>query len=106
MQDQQLAVAIARVYEGDNGPVLRQFLEDKVLPLAAEEGNRWQATWAFWMLQQRDRAVRALVVSGLAIHARSAAVLSFTDIHALSLLFARFYHRPALQPAISKLNHS
>ncbi|KAF2229701.1 WD repeat protein-like protein [Viridothelium virens] len=61
MGDIQLAIAVARVYEGDNGPVLRSFLVEKVLPLAAEEGNRWQATWAFWMLQQRDRAVRALV---------------------------------------------
>ncbi|KAI9690129.1 MAG: regulator of (H+)-ATPase in vacuolar membrane [Bathelium mastoideum] len=61
MQDLQLAIAVARVYEGDNGPVLQAFLEDKVLPLAAEQGNRWQATWAFWMLQQRDRAVRSLV---------------------------------------------
>ena len=67
MDDLQLAIAVARVYEGDNGPVLRDFLEDKVLPLAAEKGNRWQATWAFWMLQQRDRAVRALVVSEVAL---------------------------------------
>ncbi|KAI9711287.1 MAG: regulator of (H+)-ATPase in vacuolar membrane [Bogoriella megaspora] len=61
MQDLQLAIAVARVYEGDGGPVLNAFLKERVLPAAAEEGNRWQATWAFWMLQQRDKAVRALV---------------------------------------------
>ena len=61
LQDLQLAVAIARVYEGDEGPVLREFLETKVLPQAAEDGNRWLATWAFWMLNKRDKAVRALV---------------------------------------------
>lgn len=63
MRDLQLAVTIARAYEGDNGPVLRELLEEKVLPEAASEGNRWQASWAFWMLGRRDTAVRALIVS-------------------------------------------
>ena len=62
MQDIQLAIAIARVHEGDNGPVLCSLLEDKVLPMAAFEGNRWLATWAFWMLGRRDMAVRSLIV--------------------------------------------
>jgi hypothetical protein len=51
------------VYEGDSGPVLRRLLEEEVLPLAAQEGNRWMASWAFWMLKRKDMAVRALVVS-------------------------------------------
>ena len=59
--DVQLAITVARAHEGDNGPVLRELLEDKVLPLAAFEGNRWMATWAFWMLGKRDMAVRALI---------------------------------------------
>jgi hypothetical protein len=54
---------VARVYEGDHGPILKEFLEEKILPDAATEGNRWMATWALWMLGRRDRAVRALVVS-------------------------------------------
>ena len=62
MQDIQLAIAIARVYEGDKGPALRDLIEDKVLPIAASEGNRWMAMWAFWMLGRRDIAVRALIV--------------------------------------------
>ena len=61
LSDVQLAVAIARVYEGDDGPVLQELLEDRILPHAAETGNRWMATWAFWMLKKRDRAVRALI---------------------------------------------
>ena len=65
MQDVQLAIAIARVYEGDESPVLFELLEDKVLPLAAFEGNRWMASWAFWMLGRRDMAVRSLIVSYL-----------------------------------------
>jgi hypothetical protein len=51
------------VYEGDHGPVLKEFLEEKILPDATVDGNRWMATWALWMLGRRDRAVRALIVS-------------------------------------------
>jgi len=59
----QLAVAVARVYEGDNGPVLKWLLEDKVLPLAAQEGERWLAHWALDMLGRRDLAMKCFVVS-------------------------------------------
>ncbi|OJJ35113.1 hypothetical protein ASPWEDRAFT_492490 [Aspergillus wentii DTO 134E9] len=59
--DLQLAIAITRAYEGDDGPVLKGILEDRVLPDAAAEGNRWMASWAFWMLGRRDMAVRSLV---------------------------------------------
>ena len=61
LEDLQLAIAIARVYDGDDSLVLRSLLEDKVLPQAALEGNRWLATWAFWMLGRRDMAVRVLI---------------------------------------------
>ncbi|KAL9103855.1 MAG: hypothetical protein Q9163_001133 [Psora crenata] len=61
IEDLQLAIAVARVYEGDESPVLRSLLTDKVLPQAAAEGNRWLATWAFWQLRQRHMAVRALI---------------------------------------------
>lgn len=62
LKDLQLAITVARVYEGDQGPVLRRLLEEEVLAIAAQEGNRWLASWAFWMLHRRDMAVRALVV--------------------------------------------
>jgi hypothetical protein len=63
LKDIQLAVAVTRVYEGERGPILKELLEEKVLPLAAQEGNRWLASWAFWMLHRRDMAVRVLIVS-------------------------------------------
>lgn len=63
LQDVQLAVAIARSYEGDDGPVLKEILEERILVDAASEGNRWMATWAFWLLNRRDMAVRTLIVS-------------------------------------------
>lgn len=56
-----LAIAIARVYEGDEGPVLNNLLLDVVLPAAAKTGNRWMATWAFQRLHQWKKAVQVLV---------------------------------------------
>ncbi|KAK4667125.1 regulator of (H+)-ATPase in vacuolar membrane [Podospora pseudopauciseta] len=67
LHDLQLAVAITRVYEGDNGPVLKRLLEEEVLSTAAKEGNRWLASWAFWMLGRRDMAVRALITPVFAL---------------------------------------
>lgn len=61
LKDLQLAIAVTRVYEGERGPILKELLEEKVLPLAAQEGNRWLASWAFWMLHRRDMSVRALI---------------------------------------------
>ncbi|TDZ28369.1 Regulator of V-ATPase in vacuolar membrane protein 1 [Colletotrichum trifolii] len=61
VKDLQLAIAIARVHGGDHSPVLRKLLEEEVLAVAAKEGNRWLASWAFWMLNRKDMAVRALV---------------------------------------------
>lgn len=66
LKDLQLAIAITRVYEGNEGPVLRKVLQEEVLTVAAREGNRWLASWAFWMLGRKDMAVRALVVSAIA----------------------------------------
>lgn len=59
--DSQLAIAVARVYGGDDSPVLKEFLRTKILPMAAQEGNRWQATWCYWLLGDRSLSVQALV---------------------------------------------
>ncbi|KHN99271.1 WD repeat protein [Metarhizium album ARSEF 1941] len=67
IKDLQLAIAICRVYEGDNGLVLRKLIQDEVLPLAAQEGNRWLASWGFWMLGRKDMAVRALIMPVFAL---------------------------------------
>ncbi|PSS37598.1 hypothetical protein PHLCEN_2v525 [Hermanssonia centrifuga] len=62
LSDFQLAVAIARVVEhSDDGPVLRDILTNAVIPTAFKEGNRWLASWGFWLLHRRDLAVRILV---------------------------------------------
>ncbi|EEP82357.1 conserved hypothetical protein [Uncinocarpus reesii 1704] len=87
LKDIQLAITIARAYEGDDGPVLKEILEEHILVAAATDGNRWMASWAFWMLNRRDMAVRALISpvetllpptpgspgssTGVSLHARS-----------------------------------
>lgn len=63
LSDFQLAVALARVIEGDDGQVLRDILNNTVLPIAFREGNRWLGSWAFWLLRRRDLSVRILLVS-------------------------------------------
>jgi hypothetical protein len=61
--DVQLAIALARIVEGnDDGPILQEILQETVVPLAFKDGNRWLASWAFWLLRRRDLAVRILVV--------------------------------------------
>ncbi|KAH9897985.1 WD repeat-containing protein [Cubamyces lactineus] len=62
LSDWQLAVALARVVEqGDDGPILRDILRNTVIPLAFKDGNRYLASWAFWLLHGRDLSVRILV---------------------------------------------
>ncbi|KAH7320314.1 RAVE protein 1 C terminal-domain-containing protein [Stachybotrys elegans] len=61
LDDMQLAIAIGRVYGGDDSPVFKKLLKEDVLPLAAQKGNRWLASWAFWMLGRKDMAVRSLI---------------------------------------------
>ncbi|KAJ6787479.1 hypothetical protein PWT90_02703 [Aphanocladium album] len=98
LKDMQLAIAIARVYEGENGPVLRKLLQDEVLPLAAQEGDRWLASWAFWMLGRKDMSVRALITpvytlletpSSPEIRSR----LFLTDDPALVVLYGQLRHK-------------
>jgi hypothetical protein len=87
--DMQLAIAVARVYEGDNGPVLEEFLKEKVLPLAVMEGNRWLANWALWMLGKRDKAVRALLVSFHYVLMQNHTLIVFEDTTRQSVIASR-----------------
>ncbi|KAI1325613.1 RAVE protein 1 C terminal-domain-containing protein [Xylariaceae sp. FL0255] len=94
IKDLQLAIAITRVYEGDTGPVLKKLLENEVLSIAAQEGNRWLASWAFWMLKRRDMAVRALITPVFTLLETPAlpdlkAKLFLTDDPALIVLYSQ-----------------
>ncbi|GAA6014379.1 hypothetical protein JCM11491_007034 [Sporobolomyces phaffii] len=64
LQDPLLAIAIARTYELDqNGPVLRNVLEQTVLPTALRDGDRFTSCWALETLGERDSSVRVLIES-------------------------------------------
>lgn len=62
LNDYQLAISITRVYEGDNGPVLKEILAGTLLPQAVESGDRWFASWTLWMLGRRDLSVKATMM--------------------------------------------
>lgn len=63
LDDFQLAIALARIVEqSDDGPILQDILNNTVVPVAFRKGNRWLASWAFWLLHRRDLSVRILVV--------------------------------------------
>lgn len=63
LDDFQLAIALARVAEeGEEKPILNDLLKTVVIPVAFQKGNRWLASWAFWLMHRRDLAVRILVV--------------------------------------------
>ena len=82
LKDFQLAIALAMVGEqGDDGPIVKEILTSTVIPTAFKEGNRWLASWAFWMLHRRDLAVRILIVRvrrGV-LSERRCSILSFAD---------------------------
>ncbi|KAN0100493.1 RAVE protein 1 C terminal domain containing protein [Tylopilus felleus] len=61
LSDFQLAIALVRVVEGNDGEALRDILNNTVLPIAFCEGNRWLGSWAFWLLRRRDLSVRILL---------------------------------------------
>jgi hypothetical protein len=62
LNDIQLAVALARVVEGEDGPIFSDLLKTIIIPMAFKEGNRWLGLWAFWKLKRKDLSVRILVV--------------------------------------------
>ncbi|RUP50038.1 RAVE protein 1 C terminal-domain-containing protein [Jimgerdemannia flammicorona] len=94
IDDFQLAIAMCRVYEGDNGPVRKEIINSHVLPLAVGTGDRWLASLAFWTLDRRDDSVRAIMAPldsfGINVSG-SASMKSHTDFHDPSLLLLYQY---------------
>ncbi|CAJ0825977.1 9445_t:CDS:10 [Entrophospora sp. SA101] len=62
LDDFHLAIAICRVYEGDSGPVLTSIFKEHIIPFAVKTGDRWLASLSFWFLNQRDKAVKAIML--------------------------------------------
>ncbi|KAK7207073.1 RAVE protein 1 C terminal-domain-containing protein [Myxozyma melibiosi] len=64
LEDIQLAIALARIYEGgEDGPVFQDLLKKEVLPLAYKTGDRWLASWAFWNLKRKDLSLKCIITS-------------------------------------------
>ncbi|CAG8616565.1 5229_t:CDS:10, partial [Paraglomus brasilianum] len=70
LDDFQLAIAICRVYEGDDGPVLKSVFDDYVIPLAVKNKDRWLAHIVYWFMNQRDRAIKATMLPLDELHLR------------------------------------
>lgn len=71
LNDIPLAVAVARVYGGDDSLVFRRVLEEIVFPYATERSDPWLASWSLWMIRDRQNALSSL---------------AFDDTHAQSFL--------------------
>ena len=63
VDDLDLAIAVCRVYEGDNGPVLGQFLTNQLLPKAVQDGDKWLTSFIYWKLRRQHVAIKALVTA-------------------------------------------
>ncbi|QLQ82576.1 hypothetical protein HG537_0H03390 [Torulaspora globosa] len=61
VKDMDLAIAVCRVYEGDNGPALGNLLSKQVLPEAIIQNDRWMTSFIYWKLRKQHIAIKALV---------------------------------------------
>ncbi|KAF2767837.1 hypothetical protein EJ03DRAFT_242168, partial [Teratosphaeria nubilosa] len=60
-EDVMLAIAVARLYGGDDSPVLHTLISNRLLPHAEADGDRWMASWCRSILAQRKEAMQVLV---------------------------------------------
>ncbi len=60
LSDPQLAISICRIYEGENGPVLSDLIENTLIPTAAENGDRWLTCMLWTFSGKRDKAFFSL----------------------------------------------
>ncbi|KAI9307260.1 RAVE protein 1 C terminal-domain-containing protein [Cunninghamella echinulata] len=62
LRDYHLAIAICRVYDGDSSPLLKEIINDYVIPLAIETNDRWLLTTGLWFNGKIHDAIRSIVV--------------------------------------------
>ncbi|ORX48543.1 hypothetical protein DM01DRAFT_1117238 [Hesseltinella vesiculosa] len=62
LKDYQLAIAVCRVYEGDQCPLIKEIIQKHMLPAAKETKDRWLLTIAYWLLGQYSDAIRSMIV--------------------------------------------
>jgi hypothetical protein len=61
LQDYQLAIVIARVYEGDDSQLLRSVLKDSIIPEARSSGDRFLLSMCFSILKDKSMALECLL---------------------------------------------
>lgn len=71
MNDLSLAIAVARVYEGDSGPVLKELINSHIIPRAKQNGDHWLFSWALWVSGKRKDAIEGLIRMGTKAHGMS-----------------------------------
>lgn len=74
--DVELAFAISKVYS-DGPEATLSVIENTFIPRAVENGDRWTASWIFWELGMKEKAVQALIQTPLNIF--NAHMDSFSD---------------------------
>ena len=63
VEDVQLALLVARLYQGDNGDMNKYVLTEFVIPLAKQNKDAWLESIAHWRLQQFKEALHCFLPS-------------------------------------------
>lgn len=61
VNDMDLAIAVCRLYEGDDGDVLGNLLRTQLLPKAILESDKWTTSYIYWKLRKQEISIKALV---------------------------------------------
>jgi hypothetical protein len=56
LADPQLAIVLCRLYEGEDGPVLKELLSTQLITSAVESQDRWMLSILLTIDKHRDRA--------------------------------------------------
>ncbi|KAL3236550.1 Rav1p [Nakaseomyces bracarensis] len=63
LNDVDLAIAVCRVFEGDNGPILGDFLTRELLTTAITDNDKWTTSFIYWKLRKQELAIKALITA-------------------------------------------
>lgn len=47
---------------GDHSPILKDIIENTVIPTAIQSGDRWLISMSYWMLNKQKESIRAIIV--------------------------------------------
>lgn len=63
MNDLQLAIAIAKCYDGvSNGEGMKFILQRTCIPMSIVECDRWRISWCFSALKDKEMAIKSLII--------------------------------------------